>query len=161
MLRSCSCSSLTFFWIRRASCLLFLTRIPLHVQCLKTPLLALLLSGVCVNIYKPLKTSTEAEVCNHTEHVYLTLNQRRCYRPCEPGPQTSKWLLINVLVNALNIQSKGSNVGMLTLEEGRVFDNFTQLYQWMERLLPGGSPREDGDPAEARWWMCNLMLRDH
>jgi len=39
---------------------------------------------------------------------------------------------------------------MLTLEEGRVFDNLTQLYRWMKRLLPTGSPGEDGESAEAR-----------
>lgn len=111
-----------------------------------------------VNIYKPLKGSVEAEVCNHTERVCLTLNQRRCYCPSEPGPlhqETSEWLLRNVLVNALNIQSKGSNISMLTLEEGRVFDNLTQLYRWMERLLPRGSPREGGESAEA-WYGCTV-----
>lgn len=167
MLRFCPCSSFISFWLRRASCLLFLTHIPLQVQCLKphpTPSLTPPHSGVCVNIYKPLKASMEAGVCNHTERVCLTLNQRRCYCPCKPGPlhqETSEWLLRNVLVNALNIRSKGSNISMLTLEEGRVFDNLTQLYRWMERLLPRGSPREGGESAGAWWWMCSASMPPH
>lgn len=45
---------------------------------------------------------------------------------------------------------------MVTLEEGREFDNLTQLYRWLEKLLRGGSPGEDWESAGAQGWVCGV-----
>lgn len=47
---------------------------------------------------------------------------------------------------------------MVTLEEGREFDNLTQLYRWLEKLLRGGSPGEDWESAGAQGWVCGVSL---